>query len=523
MHLANMEFRILGPVEVIHDDRALALGGASQRALLAALLLSANEVVSSDRLIDELWGGEAPESGAAALQVRVSQLRKALRTAADRLETRSPGYVLRVEPGELDLDRFTMLLAEAEDADSTEASEKLRAALALWRGPALGDLTYESFAQPAIARMEDLRVLGLERRFEADLALGRHGELVAELEALVVAHPLRERLREQLMLGLYRAGRQADALAAYQDARRVLVDELGIEPSPALRKLEAAILRQDPELELASSSGIARAVLAAAIADDELAPVLDLAVPLSLRPPKELIIAHVVSRVEELADATAALNELRTTLLDDGVAARVAAFASSSPAGDLVRLAAEQDVDLIVLRGTPQLDDAALATVLATAPCDVAVVLGSSARRTGPVLVPFVGAQHDWAAIELGAWVAGATGESLLLCGPRSGPDGRDSSQLLASASLAVQRTLGVAAEPLLLEPGSDALVAAADGAGLVIIGLSDRWRQEGLSGSRAALAEHPRTAAVAVRRGIRPGGLAPRAALTRFTWTLRS
>lgn len=517
-----MQFRILGPLEITDDGRRLPLAGTSQRALLGSLLLHANEVVSSDRLIDELWGDDTPASGATALQVRVSQLRKALGSAASRLETRSPGYVLRVEPGELDLDRFTTLLAEAEEVEPAGASEKLREALALWRGPALDDLTYEAFAQPAIARMEDLQVLARERCVEADLALGRHSELVTELEMLVVAHPLRERLREQLMLALYRAGRQADALAAYQNARRTLVDELGLEPSSALRELEAAILRQDPELELAASAGLERSILVATFGDAGFESLLDLAVSLSRRPPKELILAHLLSDPEALARATVALNERRAELLSDGVAARVAAFASSAPAVDLVRLAAEQDVDLIVLAGTPQLDDAELARVLSTAPCDVAVVVGGP-LRPGPVAVPFVGAEHDWAAVELGAWVAGATEEPLLLCGPRRGPGDRDSSRLLASASLAIQRTLGVAAEPMLLDPGPDALVAAVGDAGLVVIGLSERWRREGLSGSRAALAESTRTAAVVVRRGIRPGGLAPREALTRFTWTLRS
>jgi hypothetical protein len=175
-----------------------------------------------------------------------------------------------------------------------------------------------------------------------------------------------------------------------------------------------------------------------------------------------------------------------------------------------------------VLAGTPGLfDDAVIAGALSTAPCDVAVVVGAELRQ-GPILVPFVGAVHDWAAIELGAWAAGALGESLRIAGPRRGSDARDASRLLASASLAVQRTLGIAAEPLLIEPGPDALLAAADDAGLVVVGLSDRWRSGGLGGSRAALAASSQVAVVIVRRGLRPGGLAPREARTRFTWTLR-
>ena len=517
-----MEFRILGPIEVVHDDHAVVLGGMSMRALLAVLLLNVNEVVSRDRLLDELWDGETPGSGATALQVRVSQLRKALGAAASRLETRSPGYLLRVEPGELDLDRFTSLLGEAADEEPEAAAEKLRAALALWRGPALGDLTYESFAQAAILRMEELRLLTIERRIEADLALGRHDELIPELEALVSEHPLRERVREQLMLSLYRAGRQADALAAYQAARRTFVDELGIEPSQPLQQLESAILRHDPGLELVSSEELDRAILVAAFDDDRLETLLELAAALSRRPPKELILAHVVGDADGLHDAASALGEHRANLLGVGVAARGAAFVSPAPAADLIRLAVEQDVELLLLGGGPDLfADAAIAGVLSAAPCDVAVLVGAG-RREGPILVPFVGAEHDWAAIELGAWAAGALGESLRLAGPRHGSDTRDASRLLASASLAVQRTLGVAAEPLLVGPGPDALLAAADDAGLVVVGLSDRWRSEGLGGSRAALAASSRVAVVIVRRGLRPGGLAPREAMTRFTWTLR-
>jgi len=249
-----MEFGILGPLEVSDGDRLLRLSGARQKALLALLLLHANEVVSSDRLIDELWGEEPPEKAANALQARVSQLRKALgRSGSEALVTRAPGYPLEVGPGELDVERFVRLAGEGRQAlaqgDAAGAAATLGAALALWRGPALADFTYEPFGQGEIARLEEARLAALEERLEADLALGRHGELAGELEALVAAHPLRERLRGQLMLALYRSGRQAEALEAYQETRRVLVEELGIEPSPPLRELHAAILNQDAGLE----------------------------------------------------------------------------------------------------------------------------------------------------------------------------------------------------------------------------------------------------------------------------------
>src|SRR3954469_2643683 len=300
-----MQFRILGPLEVLDDGRPVPVTGASLRGLLALLLLHANEVVSSDRLVDEIWGEEPPASGATALQVRVSQLRKALGPAAERLETRPPGYVLRVGPEELDLDRFTRLLDGVEAAGPDTAAAALRQALALWRGPALADLAYESFAQAAIGRMEELRLVAVERRVDADLALGRHGELVAELESLVAQHPLRERLRGQLMLALYRSGRQAEALDAYQATRRTLVDELGIEPMHALQELEGAILRQERELDLAPSSVSHRSLLVAAIGARPLAPLLAVAEPLARHPARELIVSRLVGARGELAAASA--------------------------------------------------------------------------------------------------------------------------------------------------------------------------------------------------------------------------
>src|SRR6266852_6265378 len=256
----GMEFRILGSLEVVVDGRPLPLGGPSQRALLALLLLHMNEVVSSDRLLDELWADGPPASGATALQVRVSQLRKALGPAGERLETKTPGYRFRAERGELDLERFSQLVEEADGAKDAVAAERLREALALWRGPPLDDLAYESFAQPAIRRIEELKLTALERRIDADLALGRHAEVVGEVEELVAQHALREGLRGQWMLALYRSGRQAEALEAYQATRRALAGGLGIEPSPALQELEQAILRQDPELDLARPPALERSI-----------------------------------------------------------------------------------------------------------------------------------------------------------------------------------------------------------------------------------------------------------------------
>ena len=256
-----MKFRILGPLEVFDGNRALEVGGAKQRSLLAVLLLNANQVVSSHRLIDAIWGEEPPETAGKAIQNYVSQLRRVL--GKERLETKAPGYLLRVDRDELDAYVFETLIDQANAADGESGLAKLHAALALWRGPPLEEFADAQFAQPEIEHLRELRLACVEKRFDADLAHGRHSELVGELEALVAEEPLRERLRGQLMLALYRSGRQAEALEAYHEARRVLVEELGIEPGRSLRELEKAILRQDPALDFASASGAAETTEAA--------------------------------------------------------------------------------------------------------------------------------------------------------------------------------------------------------------------------------------------------------------------
>jgi DNA-binding SARP family transcriptional activator len=519
-----LEFRILGPVEVLADDRPIPLGGARQRALLAILLTRANEVVSTDRLIDELWGETPPRTALNTLQYYVSQLRKLL--GADRIVTQPPGYIIRVGTDELDLARFERLLEEG-------GGEPVREALALWRGPALADFAYEEFAQAEAARLDELRLAALERRIDADLALGRHAELVGELENLVAHHPLREKLRGELMLALYRSGRQAEALGAYQAMRRALVDELGIEPSPALQELERAMLRQDPALDLASgASAPERSILVAPRDEAKLAPLLVLAQPLArTRPPRELILARL-TRASELASATALLNECKATLTERGVAARAVAFSSVDAGTDLVRLASEQDVELVLLDCPSNEDVTAgdLGTLLADAPCDVALFVGGRVEVPDPgperpVLVPFGGADHDWAAVEIAAWIAGATDAALRLVGAEGDPrrEKRDASRLLASASLLVQRAVGVATEPVLVPRGADCIVSAAEQGGLIVSGLSERWRQEGLGETRVALASKARPPTLYVRRGLRPGGIAPQESLTRFTWSLRS
>jgi DNA-binding SARP family transcriptional activator len=721
-----MEFRILGPLEALDGGAPVAVPGIKERGVLAILLLHANELVSADRLIEQLWRDEPPASARKSLQVRVANLRKVLGHGGSQIVTQSPGYVLRVEPDQLDLHRFERLVAIADEAEPRLAADTLREALALWRGAPLADLGFEEFAQGPIARLEELRLVAVEKRVDAELELGLHADLSPELERLVSEHPLREGLRGRLMLALYRSGRQADALGVYRETRRVLDAELGLEPSPALQRLERAILAQDPVLEpegvrparpaaaaptgtvtllytdIEESSTLVRSLgeqygevlsahrsvirnacharngyevdaqgdallfafgrvpdavdsaiaiqrslsahrwptgidvrvrigvhtgtpslspegyygvdvvrgarvcaaghggqvlvsdatralipsdqldrlgvrdlgdhvlkgidrperlfqifvegmredfppprTTAAVVDvggpvaptsrsilvalrdpERVASLLAVAEPIALRSSRELILVHPVGERDELAEAAASVDVWRRDLVLRGLAARAAAFTSASVADDLVRAVAEQDVDLLLVEAPPELlDDEALAVTLARAACDVGVLVGGERVVDGePILVPFGGAEHDWAAVELAARIAGGD-RPLRLAGlsEDSSPDGRDASRLLASASLAVQRALGVSVEPVLVPPGAAALLLEADQAGLVVAGLSEHWRQRGLGSVRHALALGSRPPVLLVRRGLRPGVLAPPESLTRFTWTIRA
>jgi len=517
-----VEFRILGPLEVWREGRPVHIGGAKERALLALLLLHAGEPVSVDRLIDELWGDSPPATARKSVHVRVAGLRRALR--GDVLLTRGDGYLVRLEPNQLDLHRFEQLLSGGRDllgaGDPSAAVATLDEALALWRGPALADFTYESFAQPAIARLEELRVHALELRVEAQLDLGLHARVIVELEDLLATHPFRERLRAQLMLALYRDGRQAEALDVYRRTREEFVEKLGIEPGPVLQQLQQAVLRQDPSLD-APLAAPERSILVAPGDARGFAELVAVAEPLARRPRRELILVRLMPQRADLVGTARAMNEHRDGLLVRGISARAIAFTSAAPGEDLVRIASEQDVDLLLVDGGPELDDPVLAMVLARAPCDVAVHVGRGEPvRVGAVLVLFAGGDHDWTAVEVGAWIAGAQGVPLRLAGPAEGVE-RDSSRALASASLAVQRVLGIAAEPVLLAPVAPDVLAAAEEAAVVVVGLPERWRREGLGAVRSALARNARPPALLVRRGLRPGGLAPRESLTRFTWTL--
>ncbi|HZR95813.1 MAG TPA: AfsR/SARP family transcriptional regulator [Gaiellaceae bacterium] len=527
-----LEFSILGPLDVVADGRTIRLGGPKQRATLAILLLSANRVVPVDRLADDLYAGAPPVTAVTQVQRQVSELRKAL--GADAIETRAPGYVLHVEPDRLDLDRFERWTSEAAHAlarsEHARAAELLARALELWRGAPLADVAYEPFAQTAIGRLEELRLGALELRYEAELALGRHGAVLAGLEALVWDNPLRERLRALLMVALYRAGRQADALEVYRTARQTLVEQLGIEPSPALTALQRAILAHDPSLEAASPTAerqteSARTVLVAAFDVDRFDELLSVASPLVSLPDRALLLARLVSAEDELAAAAASVSARASAL---AAPARAAAFTSAEPARDVVRLATNYDVELVVLHAPANVDGEQLPPELAAicdrSPADVVALSGPPphwSRGTG-VFVPFGGAEHDWSALALAAWLAGGAAAPLSLVGTRADATRgvRDASRLLADASLAVQRVVGISATPVLADAREDALVAAIAGASVVVAGLPTRWRTEGLGSIRRALVR-TNEPVLLVHGGMRPSGLAPRESLTRFSWSL--
>jgi DNA-binding SARP family transcriptional activator len=500
-----VEIRLLGPVEALNGGARVALG-PKPLALLALLALARGRVVSIDRILDELWAERPPETAIKVVQVYVSQLRKTL--GATLIETREPGYRVTLAEEELDLARFEALTATARELGARARAARLHEALGLWRGAPLGGLR-EPFASSAAARLEELRLAALEERIAAELELGAGAELVPELERLVTEEPLRERLRGQLMLALYRGGRQAQALERYREGRAVLVEELGLEPGPALRDLERAILRQDPELAPAP----ARPPRTVLVLDEGL---LALARPLA-GADHELLVARIVGSPSELAEATEALRPLAGE-------ARVAVFTSRSPAEDTIRLAREQDAALVLGRyaGLEEL------RALDALPCDLALSTSDMSpdqawrhvppgQAAAPVTVPFGGGEHEWAALELAVWLARAHGLPLRLVGSDARPERRDASRLLASASLVVQRFAGIVPEPALADP---AALAEAD-ASLLVVGLPDDWRDAGLGAAREALLAAVPAPLLLVRRGLRPGGLAPDESLTRFTWSL--
>jgi DNA-binding SARP family transcriptional activator len=513
-----LEYRILGPLEVFDGSGVVELGGPKQRSTLAILLLNANRVVSIDRLADDLYGGAAPVTALKQVQRQISDLRRLLGREST-IETRSPGYVIRLAPEQLDLTMFERLSARAMDAaEPSLAAALLRQALDLWRGPPLADLAYESFAHGPIERLEEIRLAALEERIECDLRLGRHAELTAELEQLVAEHPLRERLSAQLMLALYRAGRQADALEAYRRARNVLVGDFGLEPTPGLQQLERRILAQDPTLGPQSRRESAeepdRTILVVPDDDASLDELLALAMPLSQEPGRELIVARPVRRADDIEAAQSAVAERRMRFASP---MRVAAFTSANPAPDILRLADAYDAELVLL-------DSPVDALIERSTADLAVAVGTSVdwSKGSGVFVPFGGGEYEWAALELAAWLASAVDVTLPLVGVGADPASgrRDASRLLANASVAVQRLVGIDAMSVFAEASADALADALAPATLVVLGMPRR-PATGRTALRDVVVEKIAMPTLLLYAGSRPGGLAPRDVRTRFSWSL--
>jgi DNA-binding SARP family transcriptional activator len=503
-----IDFRLLGPLEASLEGRAVTLPAGKPSALLARLLLDTNRVVAAEVLIQALWD-DAPASAHKLLQGYVSRLRKVL--GREHIETRPPGYVLHVARDKIDMGRFEQLLDAARATTSTaERAELLRTGLTLWRGPALVEFRQEPFAPRAGRRLAELRLNALERRIEAELELGEHARLVGELEALVAEEPLREPLRGALMLALYRSGRQAEALDRYREGRRLLVEQLGIEPAPALQDLERAILRQDPRLD--DSGRSAEAPRGAVIGvGSELAPLL---APLC-SDRRELVLVELAVNPGELSEGARRLDATRSSLADRA-AVRTACFTSTRPAEDLARLAQEQGAELLVLAAP--FEPSFVEELARAASCDVALAVQAalSGEWSAPVLVPFGGGRDEWAALELGAWFARARGVPLHLLGTQDAFGRRDASRMLAGASLALQRFMGIAAEPVLVRPGAEGILGEQGSA--IVASLPPGELDE----TRRTLAERVRVPLLFVRGGLKPSGLAPDRTLTRFSWSLR-
>jgi len=481
-----IEFLLLGPFE-----GPVEVQGGKPRALLARLLLDAGRVLPADALIDALWGDSPPGSAPKILQAHVSALRKAL--GAEAIETRGSGYALRDVTS--DLARFEELTEHARlAADPARRVELFAQALALWRGEPLAEFRREPFAARAAARLGELRLQALAQRVDAELELGRHEALVGELGSLVADEPLRERFRAQLMLALYRSGRQAEALLAYREGRAQLVEELGIDPGPELQELERAILRQDSGLSAPPRRGEPRG----AVVCVDVAP-LSLLAPLG----REIVLVELTTDASSLAGSSSRLERLRETF--PGV--RTAVFTSTDPVRDAARLATEQGAELLLVADAP-------AALLAAAPCDVALTNGRDELGRGPILVPFGGGRNEWPALELAAWLARAHERPLRLLGVEASAEQRDASRALAAASLALQRFAGVAAETALVSAGA-AGVLGEEGAAVV----ASLPRDE-LDPTRRGLlaADLP---VLLVHGGLRPSGLAPDRTMTRFSWSL--
>lgn len=534
-----ISYRLLGPLKATVDGVEARLGGPLQRALLALLVAHRGDTLPSRRLIDDLWDEHPPETAGNLLQGCISDLRKALGHGA--IATHGRGYAIAVDDAAADLWDFDRLVEEAtvflDGGDAIGAARTFRDALSLWRGPALADIADHPGAASLAASLDEQRLLAVVRRIDAELASSRHAEVIHELRELVTRNPEHDGLRAQLMLALYRSGRQKEALDAYGDARRYLVDEVGVEPGRQLQELQRAILRQDAELELgaertagAERSGQGR-VVAVALSGSSLELLLALAVPLCGRPGRELVVTRLVTDGDELAAETSRLADGRKMLVAARVPTRVACFTTRSPGHDAVRLADEHAAEILLVDAPPALREygdlgADLETVLTSVACDVGIVVtGESGPglAPGPVVTPFGAGDHDWAAIELAAELAAGLGVSLGLLGTRDSPDGgrRDASRLLARASLLIQEVSGVVAEPRLVAAGPAGIVHGAQGAALLVVGLSDRLCVEGVGDSRLAILQGVAAPTILAQRGVDRRGIRPEMSMTRFGWSI--
>jgi DNA-binding SARP family transcriptional activator len=548
----DLDFWVLGPLEVRRRGVRVPITAAKPRMALAALLLGRGQTLSDDALIDALWGPRPPASAGKTLQVYIWQLRDLLDPDRDSrgsdLLVRDPGgYRLAVEAAVIDLHRFETAWEQARTmagaGDPRQAATLLRGALATWRGEPLGDLMYERFFEADVARMIEMRLSAHEDLIDAELASGGGGALVPELKRLSRLHPLRERLTAQLMVALYRSGGQTAALDVYEVTKQRLSENLGIDPSPALQAVWRQVLRQDGALlaqaasEPAGSSVFSRrgSLLAVHAGSRGVGPLALAAAGLIGRDPhRDLIVACTVSDVAEDPDLRGALEEMRSVcsfLGDDGVAPRFAAFTSPDAGRDVQRLVQHHGVDLVLADGRRALrgEDAREGLVdalLSSVHTDVALVVAEPSAgdepSATPVVVPFGATDHDWAALELGAWIASTHGVPLQILGRRQLPgfqDG-DASRLLAEASLLLQRIAGLQPEPVLIAPGPDGVLEAAAGARMLVVGLRSDWRENGLGDVRLTIAKRCPCPALFVRRGILPGVLASPRALTRLAWS---
>jgi len=505
-----VDVRLLGPVEALAEGRTLDLGAPKARAVLALLALDHGRAVAASRLVDELWGERPPPSAAKALQVYVSQLRKALGPAT--IATEAHGYRLAASAASVDVAEFEARVAAGRSAlasgHADVAAAALGDALALWRGDALEDLRGEVGLAPARAHLDELRLVVEELRGDAVLAGGGGESHLPQLAGIAREHPLRERFQEQLMLALYRAGRQAEALDVYASLRGRLHDELGLEPSPRLRELQQAILRQDPSLGGRAEPAGPPPVVAAGHAPERLALVAE---PLARSNGAELVLLTTVRDSAALGEAVRRLEPLR------GDAVRVAAFVSRRPVADVMSLAAREVASVVVLQIARDTLAEPLPAEVVESTCDVALYVDGDGDVPGErVSVLHGGADEDWAGVELATTLARSTGRALRLIGAQVGE--ADASLLLARSSLAVQRFGGVTAEGALFDAEAPETLREVVDESLLVAGVTASPSAR-LADAVVALGDLG-VPLLLVRRGSRAGLLQPSQTWTRFSWS---